>query len=103
MIKSHKPKNPIRLITSGNGTAVENLSLFTEYFLHPCVKKEPHVLIDKTAMLNKIFDINYKFSRFPAGTLLVSWDVISMYPSIDIEVGLAACKEALDRREKVIS
>ena len=26
LIKTHKPNNPIRLITSGNGTAIENLS-----------------------------------------------------------------------------
>ena len=98
MIKTHKPNNPIRLITSGSGTAVENL-LFTEYFLHPCVKKEPQTLTDTTALLNKVTEINNKFSPFLAGTLLVSWDVISMYPSIDNEVGLAACKEALDHRE----
>ena len=30
-----------------------------------------------------------------------SWDVISMYPSIDNEVGLGACKAALDRRDKL--
>ena len=35
LIKTHKPNNPIRLITSGNGTAVQNLSLFTEYFFTP--------------------------------------------------------------------
>ena len=35
LIKTHKPNNPIRLITSGNCTAVENLSLFTEYFFTP--------------------------------------------------------------------
>ena len=34
-IKTHKPNNPIKLITSGNGTAIENLSLFTEYFFTP--------------------------------------------------------------------
>ena len=103
LIKTHKPNNPIRLITSGNGTAVKNLSLFTEYFLHPCVKKEPQILIDTTALLKKVEDINRRFSPFPAGTLLVSWDVISMYPSIDNKVGLDACKTALDRREKIIS
>ena len=32
LIKTHKPNNPIQLITSGNGTVVENLSVFTEYF-----------------------------------------------------------------------
>ena len=35
------------------------------------------------------------------GILLVSWDVISMYPSIDNEVGLGTCKAALDRRDKL--
>ena len=99
LIKTHKPNNPIRLITFGNGTATENLSLFTQYFLHPCVKKEPQILIDMTSLLNKVIEINNKFSPFPAGTLLVSWDVISVCPSIDNEVGLAACKEALDHRE----
>ena len=64
LIKTHKPNNPIRLITSGNGTAVENLSLFTEYFLHPCVKKEPQILIDTTALLKKVEDINHRFRHF---------------------------------------
>ena len=41
------------------------------------------------------------FSPFPAGTLSVSWDVISMYPSIDNEVELGSCKAALDRRDKL--
>ena len=30
LIKTYKPNNLIRDLTSGNGTAVENLSLFTE-------------------------------------------------------------------------
>ena len=100
LIKTHKPNNPIRLITSGNGTAVENLSLFTEYFLHPCIKKEPQILIDTTALLKKVEDINRHFSPFSAGILLVLWDVISMYPSTDNKVGLDTCKAALDHREK---
>ena len=85
LIKTHEPNNPIKLITSGNGTAVENLSLFTEYFLHPCVKKEPKILIDTTAPLNKVTEINNKFSPFPAFTLLVSWDVILCTPVLIIK------------------
>ena len=30
MIKTHKKSNPARIITSGSGTAVENLSIFVE-------------------------------------------------------------------------
>ena len=97
LIKTHKPGNTIQLITSGIGTAVENLSAFTEYFLYSCVK-EPQILLDTTALLNKIEDINHKFSPFPEGTLPVSWDVISMYPSINNEMGISACKRALDKR-----
>ena len=41
LIKTHKSGNPIRLITSGIGTVVENLSAFTEYFLYLCIWKEP--------------------------------------------------------------
>ena len=32
LIKTHKPNNPIRLITFSNGTVVGNLSIFTKYF-----------------------------------------------------------------------
>ena len=42
-------------------------------------------LLDNTALLNKIEDINHKFAPFPEGTLLVSCEVISMYPSINNE------------------
>ena len=98
LIKTHKPGNPIRLIASGIGTAVENLSALTEYFLYPCVRKEPQILLDTTALLNKIEDINHKFAPFPEGTLLVSRDVISMYPSINNEMGISACKRVLYKR-----
>ena len=53
LIKTHKPNNPIRLITSSNGTVVENLSVFTEYVLHPCIKKESQILADTTALFEK--------------------------------------------------
>ena len=98
LIKTHKPGNPIRLITLGNGMAVETLAAFTEYFLYPCVRKELQILLDTTALLNRIEDINHKFAPFSEGTLLVSWDVISMYPSINNEMGISACKRALDER-----
>ena len=78
--------------------AVGNLSGLTEYFLYPCVRKEPKILLDTTALLNKIKDINHKFAPFPEGTLLVSWDVISMHPSINNEMAISACKRALDKR-----
>ena len=35
LIKSHKEGYPLRVVTTGCGTAIENLSAFTEYFLSP--------------------------------------------------------------------
>ena len=34
-VKTHKDDNPLRLITSCCGTAIENLSAFTEFYLKP--------------------------------------------------------------------
>ena len=35
LVKAHKDNNPVRVITSICGTAVENLSRFAERFLYP--------------------------------------------------------------------
>ena len=40
MIKTHKESNPARIITSGSGTTVKNLSIFVEKCLFPKVLKK---------------------------------------------------------------
>lgn len=35
---------------------------------------------------------------FPVGSLLVSWDVVSMFPDIDNNLGITAVRKALDSR-----
>ena len=45
--------------------------------------------------INKIRDI----SSIPEGSLLVTADVVGLYPSIPHELGLEALKKALDNRE----
>jgi hypothetical protein len=37
---------------------------------------------------------------FPEGTILVSWDVIGMFPNIDNNLGIAAITKALNNRAK---
>ena len=97
-IKTHKDGNPLRLITSCCGTAIENLSAFTEYYLKPLAQKLPSFVKDTTHLLQKIEDLN-KDGPFPKGTLLVSWDVVSMFPNIDNNLGIKAVTDALDSRE----
>jgi len=97
-IKTHKAGNPLRLITSCCGTAIENLSAFSEFYLQLLARKLPSFIKDTTDLLNRIEDLN-RSGPFPEGTLLVSWDVVSMFPNIDNQLGLTAVKKALNARE----
>ena len=100
-IKTHKKDNPLRLITSCCGTAIENLSAFTEFYLQPLARKQPSFIKDTTDLLNRIQKLNEQ-GPFPEGTLLVSWDVVSMFPNIDNELGLGAVSRALDTRKQLL-
>ena len=88
-IKTHKEGHPLRLITSCCGTAIENLSALTEFYLKPLAQKLPSFANDTTHLLQNIEDLN-KLGPFAEGTLLVSWDVVSMFPSIDNNLGIKA-------------
>jgi len=77
-IKTHKKDNPLRLINSCCGTAIENLSAFTEFCLQPLARKQPSFVKDTTDLLIKMQKLNQQ-GPFPVGTLLVSWDVVSMF------------------------
>jgi hypothetical protein len=96
-VKTHKPDNPLRLITSCCGTAIENLSAFTEFYLKPLARKLPSFIKDTTDLLNRIQDLN-RVGPLPPNTLLVSWDVVGMFPNIDNNLGLTAVKNALNSR-----
>lgn len=96
-LKTHKRDNPLRLITSCCGTAIERLSAFTEFYLKPLSQNLPSFIKDSTDLINKIQALNAK-GPFPVGSLLVSWDVVSMFPNIDNDLGITAVRKALDSR-----
>ena len=77
------------------------MSAFTEFYLQPLARKLPSFIKDTTDLLSRIEEINNS-GPFPEGTLLVSWDVVSMFPNIDNNLGLTAVKNALDARERLI-
>ena len=64
-------------------------------------RRLPSFIKDTTDLLNRIKELN-KNVPFPEGTLLVSWDVVSMFPNIDNNLGLTAVEKALDARDKSI-
>ena len=48
-------------------------------------------------MINKLEDLNAK-GPFHEGSLLVSWDVVSMFPNIDNNLGISAVRRAFNSR-----
>ena len=63
LVKIDKDNNPACVITSGCGTAVENLSIFVERCLYPEVLKIESRIQDTSEMLNNIDYLNKSFSR----------------------------------------
>ena len=66
-------------------------------FKKPLAQELPSFVKDTTHLLNKIKEFNDK-GPFPDGTLLVSWDVFSMFPNIDNSLGIRAVTQALNSR-----
>ena len=94
----HIRKQPFRLIALCCRTAIKNLSALTKFYLQPLARKQPSFVKDTNDLLKKI----HEHGPFPAGTLLVSWDVVSMFPNIDNELGLGAVRRELDAREQLL-
>ena len=79
-----------------------NLSKWVDIQLQPLVKKLPSYLQDDNHFLKKINDIN-KNQTLPPNSLLVTWDVKSLYTNIPHKEGLEALRITLDRENITIS
>ena len=86
LIKTHKSNNPARVITSGCGTPTENLSLFVEKYCKVGVDSIKCRIRDTADMLEIVDDLNE--IGIQEGDLLVSFDVINMFPSINNKIGV---------------
>ena len=97
LIKTHTVNNTVRITTSGCNTAVENLSIFVEKVLYKEVERIPSRIKDTHHMLDIIDNLND--SDLPEISVLVSFDVVNMLPSIDNESGIKAVQKVLNDRE----
>lgn len=95
LIKTHKPGNPARVITSGCGTPTENLSLFVEKYCKIVVDTIPCRVQDTRHMLNIIDELNLK--GVENEDLLVSFDITNMFPSIDNHSGVEKVRHKLNQ------
>ena len=93
LIKTRKVGNPVRVITSGCDTPIENLSLFVEKHCKMVVDSISCRVQDTRHMLNIIDDLNsIGVSEYD---ILVSFDIINMFPSIYNHLGIERFRNKL--------
>ena len=96
LYKTHKDNTPVRLLTTGCNTAIENLSRFLEVHSAPLTAHLPARIKDTGHLLELIEQINS--NGLPDGLILVSFDVVNMFPNIDNERGLQTLEMAYNKR-----
>ena len=86
---------PGRPVTSNNGIATENISTFPDFHPKNIVLTMPDILEDTRDFLqglNQIGDIH-------KNVLLVSFDVMGLYPHIPHDQGIKIMRRFFDKRE----
>ena len=83
---------PGRPVISNCGTPTENVSEFLDHHLKPVMQEGQSYIKDTGDFLDKIKNIN----AIPENAILVTADVVGLYPSIPHQAGLEALREALD-------
>ena len=96
-VETHKRNNPVRVITNGCNAAVENVSIFVENVLFELVSQLPSRIKDTCHILEITDDKNN--SNLSSGAVLVSLEVVNMFPSIDDNMRNASVRKYLDERE----
>ena len=86
---------PGRPVISNCGTPTEKISEFLDTQLKPIMQKSWSYIKDSGDFVRKIKNS----TDIPEGAILVTADVVSLYPSIPHQAGLKALKKALDERE----
>ena len=97
MVKTHKKDNLVRVITSGCNTAVEKLSILVEKTLYPIADNLPSKIKDTNNMLEIIDQLN-EFV-LTDNFVLVSFDVVNMFPNIDNRSRLKSVRNILIANE----
>ena len=87
----HKRGCPGRPVISGCGTCTERISEFVDYHIKPLVPRIPSYIKDNKHFLQEL----NKLGTLPEGAILVTADVVGLYPHIPHEEGLRAMRAAL--------
>ena len=85
---------PGRPVISNCGAPTEKASEFLDFHLKSVMQNGASYIKDSNDFKNKIKNID-----IPNDALLVTADVVGLYPSIPHEAGLNALREVLDKRK----
>ena len=96
LYKTHKDGTPVRLLTTGCNTAIENLAIFVEKHCAPIAESIPTRIKDTQHLLQIIDTLNQ--TEIPNDAILVSFDIVNMFPSIDNTMGINAVRNCLQKR-----
>ena len=83
-------------MSSGCNTTIETLSIYVEHVLFELSEGMPSRIKDSNHLLDIIDNMNSMF--LPANAILVSFDIVNMFPNIDNKSGLDAVKSVLLKR-----
>ena len=81
-------------VISGCNTPTEKISAFVDHQLKPLVPQISSYVKDTNDFLNKLKGMD----RFPEGAILVTIDVVGLYPHIPHNEGLEAIRKSLNTR-----
>ena len=85
---------PGRPVVSHVGFHTERISSFIDYHLQPLAQNVKSYIKDTNDFLSKLKNIR----KLPDDAIMVTIDVVGLYPSIPHEEGLEAMKKALEKR-----
>ena len=85
---------PGRSVTSNCGTPTEKVTEFLDSQLKPVMQSSWSYLKDSDDFIKKIKNINI----IPKDSILITADVVGLYPRIPYEAGLKAVEKALNNR-----
>ena len=86
---------PGRPVISNNSTVTENISAFLDFYLKPVAQTILHILEDTRDFLCRLNDL----PKIPENAILVTFDVVGLYPNIPHDEGLEIMKTFLNERD----
>ena len=90
LVKTHKVNNPVRVMTSGCNTTIESLSIYIEHGLFELSEGIPSRIKDSNHLLDIIDNMNSML--LPANSILVSINIVNMFPNTENKCSLDAVK-----------